>query len=145
MRASHRLPWLQIAALTAGLLACAACAPRQVQVPDSAHASPAPKTDLASTEAALAGSKHSYVVKRGDSLWAIAGRKGVLGDPFQWPLLFRLNRDSISDPDLIHPHLDLSYRTEPNAVLLAQIRKEAEGTPAYRPHIEPRKELPMQY
>ena len=145
MSASPRLPWLQTAALTAGLLACAACAPKQAVVPDHAQAAPAPSNSLASTEADLAGPTHSYVVHKGDSLWAIAGRKGVLGDPFLWPLIYRLNRDSISDPDLIQVRQDLSYRTEPNAALLAQIRKEAEGTPAYRLHTEPRKELPMQY
>ena len=34
-----------------------------------------------------------YLVHKGDSLFEIAGRKGVYGNPLKWPTLFRLNMD----------------------------------------------------
>lgn len=43
----------------------------------------------------------TYTVKKGDTLWDIAGVK--LGDPYQWPKLYALNQDQIKNPDLIHP------------------------------------------
>ncbi|MDP6180052.1 MAG: LysM domain-containing protein [Desulfatiglandales bacterium] len=34
-----------------------------------------------------------YVVQKGDSFPKIAARKDVYGDPLNWPILYRLNRD----------------------------------------------------
>lgn len=45
----------------------------------------------------------SYTVKRGDSLWAISGKGDVYGNPYQWPLIYKANRDKIKDADLIYP------------------------------------------
>jgi hypothetical protein len=42
-------------------------------------------------------------VVKGDSLWEIAGRPDVFGDPTRWIELYRANRDTIDDPDLIYP------------------------------------------
>jgi hypothetical protein len=36
-----------------------------------------------------------YIVKKGDSLSSIAGRSDVYGDPLKWPLLYRLNMDTL--------------------------------------------------
>jgi LysM repeat protein len=47
-----------------------------------------------------------YVVKAGDTLWAIAGR--FLGDPLRWPEIYRLNRKEIKNPDLIFPGQSLA-------------------------------------
>jgi nucleoid-associated protein YgaU len=44
-----------------------------------------------------------YRVQRGDSLWSIAGRTQVYGNPLHWPLLLQANRVAIKDSDLIHP------------------------------------------
>lgn len=45
----------------------------------------------------------SYTVMRGDNLWTISAKGSVYGNPFHWPLIYRANRDKISDPDLIYP------------------------------------------
>ena len=44
-----------------------------------------------------------YVVQKGDQLWGISAKPAVYGDPYQWPLLYKRNRDEIYDPDLIYP------------------------------------------
>jgi nucleoid-associated protein YgaU len=46
-----------------------------------------------------------YTVQRGDSLAKIARER--LGDERRWPELYQLNRDRISDPNLIHTGLEL--------------------------------------
>lgn len=43
----------------------------------------------------------NYTVKKGDTLWDIAGVK--MGNPNNWPVLFALNKAQISNPNLIHP------------------------------------------
>jgi nucleoid-associated protein YgaU len=45
----------------------------------------------------------SYTVKRGESLPQIASRPEVYADSQLWPLLYRSNRDQISDPRRIWP------------------------------------------
>lgn len=45
----------------------------------------------------------SYTVVRGDSLWGISGRSEVYGNPYQWPLIYKANRNQIKDADLIYP------------------------------------------
>ncbi|MBI3571782.1 MAG: LysM peptidoglycan-binding domain-containing protein [Gammaproteobacteria bacterium] len=45
----------------------------------------------------------SYNVVRGDHLWGISGKSAIYGNPYQWPLIFKANRDKIKDADLIHP------------------------------------------
>lgn len=39
-----------------------------------------------------------YTVAGNDTLWLIAARLEVYGDPLLWPLLYRANRDQIRDP-----------------------------------------------
>lgn len=50
----------------------------------------------------------SYTVERGDSLWRISGKDSVYGNPYQWPLIYKANRDQIRDADLIFPGQNLS-------------------------------------
>jgi nucleoid-associated protein YgaU len=50
-----------------------------------------------------AGRVSSYSVVKGDSLWGISGKDEVYADPYQWPLIYKTNRDKIKDADLIFP------------------------------------------
>ena len=43
----------------------------------------------------------THTVKRGDTLWDLAAT--YLGDPFQWPQIYQLNKDKIKDPHWIYP------------------------------------------
>ncbi|MCL2064250.1 MAG: LysM peptidoglycan-binding domain-containing protein [Candidatus Cloacimonetes bacterium] len=49
----------------------------------------------------------SYTVQRGDSLSRIAGYDFIYNDSTRWPIIFRANRDQISNPNLIHPGQNL--------------------------------------
>jgi len=54
-------------------------------------------------------------VARGDSLWSISGQEAVYNNPFQWPLIYKANRDKIKDADLIYPGQVLSVDRNPSA------------------------------
>ncbi|UCH52603.1 MAG: LysM peptidoglycan-binding domain-containing protein [Pseudomonadota bacterium] len=45
----------------------------------------------------------TYSVVRGDHLWGISSKPMIYGNPYQWPLIYKANRDKIKDADLIHP------------------------------------------
>ncbi len=44
-----------------------------------------------------------YLVVKGDSLWDISAKSDIYGNPYQWPLIYKHNRDKIKDADLIFP------------------------------------------
>jgi hypothetical protein len=48
----------------------------------------------------------SYTVKAGDTLWSIS--RVLLGDPFLWPQIFRLNTQTVQDPHWIYPGQELA-------------------------------------
>lgn len=53
--------------------------------------------------AMMQGNVDQYEVIRGDNLWNISGKGEVYANPYQWPLIYKANRDKISDADLIYP------------------------------------------
>ena len=81
-----------------------------------------------------------YTVKKRDSLWRIAGK--VYKDCFEWPTIFKANRDQIQDPDLIYPKQVFVIDRKGD---IAAARALAFKTPKYRPHTHPRKTLPLEY
>ncbi len=60
-------------------------------------------TTASSSSANAGGGVSSYSVVRGDNLWSISGKDDVYADPYQWPLIYKTNRNKIKDADLIHP------------------------------------------
>jgi nucleoid-associated protein YgaU len=67
--------------------------------------SPAPAVQPAAVPE-QAQSLPSYTVQTGDTLWDIAGSSQIYNNPFLWPRLYIINRESMSDPnnpDLILP------------------------------------------
>lgn len=76
------------------------------------EAAMAEESEAAAAASATAGARDgdAYQVKRGDSLWTIAGKATVYDNPYQWPLIFRANRDQIEDADLIFPGQDFVVR-----------------------------------
>ena len=68
----------------------------------TATVTPAPATTTAAVTPAPQGIV-GYVVQKGDHLWGISAKPAVYADPYQWPLLYKRNRDEIYDPDLIYP------------------------------------------
>jgi len=53
--------------------------------------------------AAMSGGENSYEVVGGDNLWNISAKDSIYSNPYQWPLIYKANRDQIKDADLIHP------------------------------------------
>lgn len=86
-----------------------------------------------------------YIVQKHDCLWEIAGQPGIYGDSFQWPMLFKSNRDVIKDPDLIYPRQDLSVSKGYSPEEKNHAKQMAMATPKYVPHIKPRETLPVDY
>ncbi len=56
-----------------------------------------------------------YQVVRGDSLWSIAGKQDTYANPYEWPLIYKANRDQIKDADLIYPGQDFTINRNPSA------------------------------
>ena len=86
-----------------------------------------------------------YVVKEGDTLWAISNQSGNYSDSFQWPLIFKTNRDEIVDPDQITPGQVLVIQRGQTAEQTEHTRQLASDTPAFVSHEEPRTTLPVNY
>ena len=73
----------------------------------SSGSAPADFSDVSggASSSASAGAQ-SYTVKSGDSLSKIA--KHFYGDGSKWHQIYEANRDTIKNPDLIHPGQELT-------------------------------------
>jgi nucleoid-associated protein YgaU len=78
---------------------------RLVPKPPEVAAKETKETVTAATPQGTSGgtfkTKDVYTVRRGDTLWAIAKR--YFGSGLRYPTIFEDNRETIQDPDLIHP------------------------------------------
>ena len=84
----------------------------------------------------------NYIVKRGDTLWGIAAKDFIYGDPWQWPLIFKANRDKIKNPHLIFPRQNLKIPRDITCQDIIEARKEALKTPP-PPGVKPKKVGPV--
>jgi LysM repeat protein len=131
---------LSLTLLVAGLLA-AGCGEKKVESAEVPQTAPEPVAQAPAEPAPMG----KYTVERHDTLWGIAGKSDIYSDSFQWPLIFKVNRDQIADPDLIHPRQDLSIKKDVTAEEVASARDLASRTPKYVPHTKPRETLPIDY
>ena len=44
-----------------------------------------------------------YDVKKGESLWRIAGHKDVYNDPTKWQKIYQANKNKIANPNIVYP------------------------------------------
>jgi hypothetical protein len=73
-----------------------------------------------------------YQVIKGDCLWSIAAKKEIYNDAFQWPLIFKMNRDTVANQDLIYPNQNLIINTGFSDSDIQLARQIASNTPAYK-------------
>lgn len=52
-------------------------------------------------------SSDGYEVETGDNLWNISAKSDIYSNPYQWPLIYKANKDQIKDADLIYPGQNL--------------------------------------
>ncbi|OMH39996.1 LysM peptidoglycan-binding domain-containing protein [Desulfurobacterium indicum] len=71
----------------------------------------------------------SYRVVRGDTLWGISSKSYIYNDPWQWPLIYRANRDKIKNPHLIFPNQVFTIPRNITAEEVIEARKQALRTP----------------
>lgn len=56
---------------------------------------------------AASGSSGDYQVVSGDNLWDISAKSEIYANPYQWPLIYKANKNQIKDADLIYPGQNL--------------------------------------
>ena len=125
-----------MAFLAAGLLAVG-CGSKRVETE-------VPKAVPTAEPVKQVASAH-YTVEAHDTLWGIAGKSDIYSDNFQWPLIFKANRDSIKDPDLIYPQQDFMIQKGLSDEEISTAKNLAMKTPKYIPHSKPRETLPLNY
>ena len=69
-----------------------------------------------------------HVVEPGETLWSIAAQGDVYADPYLWPVIYKFNRDQITDPSRIYPKQLLQIPTDIDEHTRRAARAEA-GAP----------------
>ncbi len=77
----------------------------------------------------------SYVVKKGDSLWFIAGYKDIYGDSYLWPLIHKANKKKIKNPNRIYPGQKLIITRA--GVTMDAVKKARKMAGAPKPYTPP--------
>jgi nucleoid-associated protein YgaU len=123
----------------------AATTPEAPPAPPEEAAAPPTEAPTAPPAPPAENPCNNYIVVKGDTLWGIAGSNSGYNDYFQWPLIFRANRDQITDPDLIYPKQEFCIKQDFTDQDKQKARKDASDTPKYVPHTKPRETLPVDY
>jgi hypothetical protein len=129
------------------LLACG-CAAKKIDttdVPKSPEDTQVAVVATPTPQPAAVPVEQKYVVKKGDTLWAIAYQHGIYGNSFEWPLIFKADRDQIQDPDEIEPGQVLLIQQGQTADQVKRAIQLASETPKFVPHAAPRSPLPVNY
>ncbi len=121
------------------------CAARQTVQKETTVEEPTTGVVEEPTPEVAKASGKKYIVKKGDTLWDISGNSSIYNDNFQWPLLFKANRDQIEDPDIIEINQELDVKTDWSKEEVKDAIQKAKDTPPYVPHTKPRKKLPLRY
>ena len=70
-----------------------------------------------------------HVVAPAETLWSIAALPDVYADPYLWPLIYKFNRDQITDPSMIYPKQILQIPVDVGEQAKREARTEAGGSP----------------
>jgi len=80
---------------------------------------------------------NNYKVKGGETLWQIAARPEVYADEMLWPLLYKANRDQITDPRKIYAGQQLTVPRRLSEQQTEEARQEAKESGIYPPPSTP--------
>jgi LysM domain-containing protein len=127
-----------VAVLVCGMVGMVGCGGKK-------EVKPEPTPVVVAPESTPESEMQRYTVMQGDTLWDISGNADVYSDNFQWPLIFKANRDQIEDPDIIEIGQDLAVSREFTQEEVEMAIDNAKRTPRYVPHTTPRRTLPIEY
>jgi LysM repeat protein len=128
----------------ASLLACG-CAAKKIDTTDVPKSPETIDAAVVVVPTPVPEAVQKYVVQKGDTLWAISRQAGIYSDSFEWPLIFKTDRDQIQDPDLITPGQVLLIQKGQTNDQVQHAIKLASDTPVFVSHVEARSPLPEDY